>query len=367
MQTSIQAIRHIQLLTLGLILLLVSTLTNQSYAQEVGQKEVVAEIYALTKKCKTESDYSALLEKCDSALTRKLSEKNTVYVNALAAWGFNRRGELRLATSEKLNDSSQLEQSDAALVEAFNDFDAAVRRDPKRARAWHFRGVANVKQNRLEDAIGDFTKLIKIKPGQMNAYFNRAEARYEVGQYDSANEDYDRVIENDSGDVAALTGRAHCNYALAKYEDAFRDYDVVVQLNPTSGIALVNRGDAFRMLGKWTDSLADYKEAIRASQTGIAYQRAAWLLATCPEKEIVQPEIAIEYCKSAIRLDGETPKNLDTMAAAEAELGNFKAAKDLQQRAMALTESLDKEMQARMALYERGQVYKQATIPKRMR
>jgi tetratricopeptide (TPR) repeat protein len=241
------------------------------------------------------------------------------------------------------------------------DFDKATHLDSKRARAWHFRGIANVQRRQYDEAVSDFSSEIELKPHDVKAHFNRGEVYLSLGKFESAIADYGQVLAADSGDLEALTGRAHCHYAMAHFEQALSDYDSIVQLCPNNAMALVNRADAHQMLGQWKQAYDDYLSSVAIEPLGVGYQKWAWMMATCPEPSFLRPEEASKLCQRAIELDGETPANLDTRAAAEAAMGNFEVAKQLQHRAIALADSEDKEMQARMAMYQQGQIYKQAS------
>lgn len=345
----------------GLLCWLASANAVAQQLPDGEQKKMIAAVFELTKVAKTAKEQTTLIEACDDLLQKELSESNRNYVQSLSAWGHNRRGEKRLEVFESLQQAGNLEQADAALIEACTDFDKSTQLDPKRARAWHFRGIANVGRHQYEDALADFSKEIELKPSDVKAHFNRGEVYLSLGQYKKAIADYDQALEANSADLEALTGRAHCRYGLAKFEQALSDYDCIVQLSPNNAMAMINRADAHQMLGQWQQAYDDYKSAVAIKPLGVGYQKWAWMMATCPEPKFLRPQEAIKLCQQAIELDGETPANLDTQAATEAAMGNFELAQQLQQRAIALADSRDQEMQARMAMYRQGQVYKQAS------
>ncbi len=352
---------HRSVVLAALLCGLTATDTVGQELSEGEQKQMIAVVFELTKVAKTAKEQTTFIEACESLLKKDLNENNRSYVKSLSAWGHNRRGESRLEVFESLQQAGNLEQADAALREACADFDKATQLDPQRARAWHFRGIANVQRSQFEDAIADFSKEIELKPHDVRAYFNRAEVYRCTGQPEPAIADYSQALEADSGDLEALTGRAHCHYAMANFDKALHDYDAIVQLSPENAMAIINRADAHQMLGQWQQAYDDYMSSVSIEPLGVGFQKWAWMTATCPEPKFLRPQEAIKLCQQAIELDGETPANLDTKAAAEAAMGNFEVAKQLQQRAIALAESKDKEMQARMAMYQQGQAYKQAS------
>jgi serine/threonine-protein kinase len=139
------------------------------------------------------------------------------------------------------------------------------------------------------------------------------------------------------------------------------DYNRAVQIDDKNVDALVNRADANRSLGLWQRAADDYRRAIALdSKSGRAYQGAAWLLATCPDANVRNGELAIRAAEQALNLLGENDVSaLDAMAAARATNGQFDEAVTLQQKAIDAasgenTESLQKRLEA----YQNRQPYR---------
>ncbi len=366
-------------------------LVEQAELDKEAQKELVNAIYNATKTAKTEADYTAFLDQCHAALAKQLSAKNREYVNSLIGWALNRRGEKRFELAVQLK-SIENRQHVQVMERAMKDFDEAVIADPNRYRSWMSRGIAQVENGKYDLAIADFTKVIKLKPDEANGWFNRAEALYQRSDpanfakattngdtpaetsadedlkqqrqgYQQAVADYDVVLRLNSNDTQALTGRGHAKFALGDYEAALADYEQVIKLVPENATAFVNRGDVHQRLGNWESTCADFETALSIKKTGVACQRAAWFKATCPDQSFRDASQALSLIQQAIRLDGDTATNLDTLAAAEAAAGNFDVAKSTQQKVIGLASvevSPDaKQYQARLALYEKGEPYTQ--------
>ncbi len=332
---------------------------NPAVAQkmsEADQKDRIADVYEQTKTAKTAKDFTQFVDSCKELQSLDFNDENHAYIKKLMAWGLNRRGEKRLETADLLLAAGNIEQGDQALISAATDFDQATHANPKRARAWLCRGIAHVRQHNLIDAISDFSKTIELSPKNAKAYFDRAEAFYQAGQFEKAIADYNFVLKRNSGDLQALTGRAHCYHAMADYQKAFADYDSVVGLSGNRPISLVNRAEANQMLGHWQDAYDDYVTSINLKPTGVALQKIAWMLATCPEESFLRPQEALQFCRRAMDITGETPKALETQAAAESANGNFEQAKVLQDRAQEMAKSNDKLLQSRLATYKNRNV-----------
>ena len=99
--------------------------------------------------------------------------------------------------------------------------------------------------------------------------------------------------------------RGHAYFQTSQFEQALADYHSAVQIAPSNVEALVNRADAHRSLGRWQQAADDYLLAVRMDpKAGRAYQGAAWLMATCPEARMRNPDLALRAARQALDLLG---------------------------------------------------------------
>ncbi|MGD9646032.1 MAG: tetratricopeptide repeat protein [Pirellulales bacterium] len=314
--------------------------------------DLVARAEKLSKSAKTDAEYSEVISLCDQALADGPSQKWEVYAHKLAAWALNRRGELRAGDGEE--------------AAAFEDFEAAIAHDPKRWQAIHNRGVSYAMQGQLESAIADFDLTIKLNPNYANAHFNRGELLYEQGAYEAAINDYNRAMRLAPRDSSAYNSRGHAYYKLGNYRQALADYSYAIRLDPQNAAAYTNRGDAYGDLARFEEAARDYRAAIRIDpKLGRAYQSAAWLMATCPREQYRNAQYALMAANKAIELDGDADyRYLDTLAAAQANAGKFEDAKATEQRVVEMAPPESVEIyQARLAMYEAGQPYRDTKAP----
>ena len=287
----------------------------------LGQPDVL-KAYELTKTAQTEDAYTQVIDLCRSGMQKGVESRMAAYARKLSAWAYNRRGEARA-------DSGRTQ-------EAFDDFDAAVGMESGQWRAIHNRGVSHAMLGNQEAAIADFTRTLELNPKFANAWFNRGELKYENREFVAAVQDYNQALRLAPRDAAALNSRGHALYRLRRSAEAMADYNKAIEIDPSSAAAFVNRGDLQADQGNFAQAARNYREAIQVNPSlGRAYQSAAWLMATCPEESFRNADLAIEAAQKAIELDGNTDyRYLETLAAAQANAGEFEDAIKTQEQAM---------------------------------
>lgn len=323
-------------------------------------EQVLQRAFGLSKKARTRDEVSAIIALCEpaAATIRSRSKEGQPspwdqYGSQLLSWAHNRRGEL--LAEEGLND------------QALADFETSLKYDKTRWKAYHNRAVSEAIAGQAEKALADFEKTIELQPRYANAFFNRGELLYDEGRFQDAVDDYSRAIRLSPRDSGAYNSRGHAYYRLNDYQRAINDYTRAIQIDGENAAAYVNRGDAYGDLGDYGRAASDYRNAIRiAPSLGRAYQSAAWLMSTCPEPRYRNPQFALESAKKAIQLDGENYRYLDTLAAAQANSGDFDSARETLAKAIEQAPAETAEIyKARLAKYEAGEAFRESPPDRR--
>ena len=114
---------------------------------------------------------------------------------------------------------------------------------------------------------------------------------------------------------------------------------------------------------EYDSAIADFVEAIRLDpRSAEAYNVRAWVWATCPDAKYRDGTRAVESATRSCELSGWKDANdIDTLAAACAEAGDFDAAVKWQTKANALyADAEDKATgQERLKLYRERKPYRQ--------
>jgi tetratricopeptide (TPR) repeat protein len=167
-------------------------------------------------------------------------------------------------------------------------------------QSWSEAGLEELEKGLYDQAINSFTRALEINPANWQAYNNRGLVYGIKGELDLAIQDYGRAIE----------------------------------INPDFVDGYTNRGAAWFYKGNWAKALADCSKAMSLDSNAIwAQNQLAWILATCPKEDYRNGKKALELAKRAISAE-DNLLFYDTLAAAYAELGDFRRAVASQEEAI---------------------------------
>jgi tetratricopeptide (TPR) repeat protein len=310
--------------------------------------QTIKDAFEKSKTAAALADYTAIIDECQSGLEQGAKSDAAMYAKKLQAWAHMKRGE-KLAEQRDTN---------ASLA----DFEAAIKLDPKLAKAFHNRGVSRAELGDTKGAMSDFSEVVRLNPAFDKAWYNRGELKYEQGDFLNALADYNKAIELQPRDGGYFNSRGHTNYRLGRLREALSDYNRSVQIDPNNAAALVNRGDAYREQAIYGPAASDYKDAIKIDpRLGRAYLSASWLMATCPDQRYRDPDRAVSAAQKAVELDGDKDyRYLDTLAAALASAGRFDEAKATAEKAAKRAPVKEAaSIRKRMELYTEGRAFRE--------
>ncbi len=320
-------------------------------------QKFVGPIHRLTTSAKTMQDYTVIIDRCTETMAQaELPGADLKYLQQLASWAYNRRCESRLEEAEYYRDAGLQPQATGAVDQALSDAIQSLELDPTRWRAWLNRGLLLAQAGMLDDALADFQRAAELQPTSTAGWYNAGEAQAALRRPADAVACYDRALAIDPGDLQALTGRGLARLQLNQPEQALCDFDLVLKWMPQNPATLINRGDAHLALRQWREAYSDYEAAAKLSESAASCQRAAWLMATCPDPEYFRPATAKQLAERAVELGEPTCAVWETLAAAHAALGAFDQAMEVQQRAVELAdEPAASECRQRLEQYAQHQ------------
>ena len=179
-------------------------------------------------------------------------------------------------------------------------------RSEERGRLYR-RGLAHSARSEYTQAVGDFSEAIWLDPLSTSAYCNRGRA------WQSKHE----------------------------YAKAIVDYNMALRLDPEQAAAHRERGNAWESQKSFRKAVADYSEAIRIDpRDALAHCDQARLLATCPDRELRDPKLAVASARKACELTRwQESGSLDLLALASAATGDFDSAVKWQTKSNSLARS----------------------------
>jgi Flp pilus assembly protein TadD len=146
---------------------------------------------------------------------------------------------------------------------------------------------------------------------------------------------------------------------VVRWATAVRDYPEDAKLRDNLGFALMRSGDAPGAVREWEQSVQV------DSQDGNALNNLAWIFATHPDPSMRNGARAVDYAQRAVQLPGgNAAMLLRTLAAAQAEAGDFSNAVFTAERAIELANtagnsSLVQTLRHEAALYAQQQPYRE--------
>jgi tetratricopeptide (TPR) repeat protein len=213
-------------------------------------------------------------------------------------------------------------------------FSEVLEIEPDNYLAFLNRGIAFRGNNEQNNARLDFITCIELDPNNPEAYFQLGGLSSSQGWYEKAIEFYTKAIEVDSNYIKAYGTRAIMNTTLGRLKPALEDLDDAISIDPTFPMLYIIRGIALDLKGDCEASIEDFEKAMSFDPENFkTNSNIAWLLATCPDSHFRDGERALSLASKALDSE-EGHLNLHIMAAAYAEIGDFKKAVIFQERAI---------------------------------
>jgi tetratricopeptide (TPR) repeat protein len=240
----------------------------------------------------------------------------------------------------------------------------AIEIKPDFAAAYNNLGIAETNQRHFAEAEIYLRKAIELSPRSANAYVNLAKAKQDQGDLAAAETLLKTAIELDPYLLAGYQGLSQIAARQGRTQEAVNYMQQAVAIDRNSAQAHADLGMAQlanRQLAKAVASLSNAVEQ-NPQLLGPA-NNLAWVLATGPEgirdgKRALA--LAERICQAT---DFKEAEFLDTLAAAYAELGDFRRAADTARQAADLARAAGKRETAegltgRAELYAKGQPFR---------
>lgn len=248
------------------------------------------------------------------------------------------------------------------LAEAVAYYSEVLKKTPTDTLALVRRAIAQQALGQFDPAIADYSAVIKAEPKNSLALNNRGSVYSRKKDHAKALADFTAAIQLDPKYSQAYINRGSLHADQEKWDLALADFDKALELDPHDARAHYNRGSVWEAKGNQEKAIVEYKEAIRSNtRDPLAYNNLAWILATSANNQIRDGKIAVEVATKACDLTNwKDSENLDTLAAAFAETGNWAKAVETQEIAVRLSTTADAkaDLQTRVELYKQQKPFR---------
>lgn len=189
------------------------------------------------------------------------SEKK--YEEAMNDYNFAIRIEPRF--SKAYNNRGGLLRTLKRYEEAITDFNKAIELQPDYVIALNNRGLLMNITQRYDQAVLDFSKAIKLKPDYTDAFHNRGVSYRNMNRFDEAINDFNKALQLNPNYFRSYSERGIVLASQGKNDEAIRDYNRAIQLNPEYANGYFNKGNLLMNLKKYNEAIGEFNKAIQVN------------------------------------------------------------------------------------------------------
>jgi tetratricopeptide (TPR) repeat protein len=128
-------------------------------------------------------------------------------------------------------------------------------------QVYYNRGLIYSKQGKYQRAIEDYDEAIRLDPKLGIAYFGRGNTYSKLHHYRQAIKDFSEAIRIDPNYIGAYNNRGICYGELGCQTLSIKDYSEIIRIDPKNARAYNNRGVIYDILGQKDRALTDWRKA----------------------------------------------------------------------------------------------------------
>jgi Tfp pilus assembly protein PilF len=293
------------------------------------QSQADAAIEEYRKTLKLEPNYAEAYQNWgrELALQGKLDEAIALFREAVRVRPGYAQGHFNLAHALAIRG-----ESDAAA----GHYRIAIQIEPNYSEAHNNLGLLLAAQGKLAEAAAELQAAIRADSDYARGHSSLGGVLAQQGKLDQAAAEWRRALEiiPDSADT-------HANLAgvlllQGKPADAMAHYREAIAIRPDFADARFHLGRILDGEGQTREAIDQWREAIRLQPKNPAMlDKLAWTLATQSDDSLRDGVASLEFAEQAARLtEGKEPAILATLAAAQAETGQYAKAVETAERAL---------------------------------
>jgi len=229
--------------------------------------------------------------------------------------------------------------------------------DPGFAGTYHNLGLVLAKMGKHEEAFAQYRRALFLNPGDAGTYLSFGKDLAKAGRTEDAVVQFRRALDLRPGDSHIHLTLAMILAQANRVDEACDHFREAIRLRPGSAQTHALLASVLSSAGKAREAVDEYRMSLKLQpEAVVVLNNLAWILATHPDAAIRNGREARELAKRACRIDPDNVQNLDTLAAAYAECGQFAEAIQTVEKAIDLAKRADKassvaEFESHLALY----------------
>jgi tetratricopeptide (TPR) repeat protein len=212
-------------------------------------------------------------------------------------------------------------------------------------------GLAFAKRGLRKEALDEYEAAIRIRPDFAPAHYNMANILSSQGKFGEAASHYKESLVSDPDSPDAHNNLAYLLGREGKLDSAAAEFSTALKLKPGMWQAEFGLADVFKRQGRFSEAIQSYRNVLNSRpDLPEALCSIAWIEATTTTATLRNGPEALAFSKKACDLTGgKNPNCLRALAAAHAEVGNFKEAIDAAQQVVVIFTSAGQGESAKRA------------------
>ena len=220
--------------------------------------------------------------------------------------------------------------------------------------------MLKTQQGQFEQAEAIYKDLVRSLPGMARARKSYGDLLAFLKRPAEAASEYEAAL-NIVTNASIKSAYAATLLQLGKTNEAILQFNEVLQSEPTNAAVHLQLADLLTLLGQNEQAVAHYDRVLASAPNELSVlNNLAWLLATCPDDKVRNGKRAVELAQRACQLtEWKEAFLIGTLAAANAEAGNFTNAVTMAEKARDVarankSEQVAKRNEELMQLYRSG-------------
>lgn len=234
-----------------------------------------------------------------------------------------------------------------------------------RARSWYYLATLEQGARNWSEAADAYKKALAFAPAQALIKIPLGVVLWQSGAEAEAEQTFADAAAAGEGNAAMMDGLGKAHLQIGRAGQALAYFERAVALEPGDLGYALDHALALEKSGAWQLAAARYEEILSSHpESADTKNNLAWLLATAPDAEARDGARALALATEVNRAGGsKNPASLDTLAAAQAETGDFQAAAATIEAALAIARQTGMDatlenLRAKLTLFHAGMPFR---------